>query len=367
MSKKIKIESPKYWLHHHYWANEELRVPVSRHYFLSTFGVRQRHDASFSESGDYVCTGVPGTGFFVRNTDSHSYHKFVRAQKETYKNGFWKMLAGKEPSYKRELKRVKKELAKETDTQRIHLLERYQNCLEIGKQAELLQRLQQGVKDKEGHRLRKIATGLITRMKGQLATLQHDMLAAEIKPLEKASEEQRTAWNGLLKAFASLMESRRLFSIEKNPKTGQRSYEQVFADKGIFRFIWMQGDTPLIRDAKGYTYYFYPQGIIRAASNLHFDLFHYGTLSVNYQPIDLNTLSEGNGMVFDEKNLRHRRNTAKGAATSTLYGISSNGKMAQISIPEMDLDILCSNPLNAQNFVDALGEVMKQADTNKLG
>lgn len=355
------------WLSHHYWANEELKVPVSRHYYLSTFGVRQRHDANISEGGDFVCTGVPGTGFFVRNTDSHSYHKFVRAQKAGHGNGFWNMLTGKEPSYKRELKRVRQALKTETEAERIHFLERYQNCLELGKQAELLQRLEQGVKDKVGHHLHKNAISLLTNMKGQLATLQHDMQAAEIKPLETANDEQRTTWNSLQKAFASLMDSRRLFSVEKDPKTAQRSYVQVFADKGIYNFIWMQGDTPLLRDAKGNVFYFYPQGMIRTAANREFEIFRYDRLTVHYQPVDLNTLSEGNGANFNEKDLRRRHRTAKGDAMSNLYGISRNGRMAQVSFPEAGLDILCSKPEKAEAFVKALMEVMRLANGARLG
>ena len=366
MSKKFALTHPKYWFCRHYWVNEELRVPVSRHYYPSTFGVRQRHDAGLAEGGEYVCTGTPGTGFFVRSTDSHSYHKFVRALKSKYASNISNLLAGREPSYKREIRRVKRARAKEADKERAGLLERYQNCLELGQQAELLMRLHDGVKAKTRRRQRSMATSLITNLKSQLATLQHDMLAAESQPLAGASEEQQRAWKALHDAFANLMESRRLFSIEKDRKSLTPRYEQVFADKGVYNFIWMPGDTPLLRDGHGNTYYFYPNGIIRAGSDLDFSIHHYDAVSVDYQPVDLNALSEGNGAIFTEKELRRRHRSTKGGAASNLYGISRKGHMAQVSIPELGLNILCSKPEYAEAFTTALQEVMRQSDNKRF-
>jgi hypothetical protein len=357
----FRLASIKYIFHHHYWANEELRVPVSRHYYLSSFGVRQRHDSSVAEGGEYLCLGVPGTGFFVHSTDSHSYHQFVRQIRQKYGNSFGNMIFGREPNYSREMKKVDAALKLETNPRKQKILVNYRNCLTIGQEAELLQRLEKGVKAKAGHRLDKGAIGIITNLKGQIASLQHDMLAAETKPLENLTEEQQEKWQEVLKTFAEFIVSRRLFSIEKNEKTGKDEYHHVFGDFGIFDFMWMRGDTPLLRDSKGNYYFIFPIGLIKAKSSTDFEVIPVSELSIEYQPTDISTLSTGNAAVFNIENLKHRKRNGTGPtdAMNCLYGISSKGQMAYISCPQVGLRILCSKMEYAQHFANALIEMIR--------
>ena len=90
---------------------EGLRVSVSKHFYHSTFGVRGRHDKD-TYLGGYVCEDVPGTGFFVRNSESHSYRRFVIAAKKRSKQNWWTLLSGKEPNFDKENKRIEEAFAK---------------------------------------------------------------------------------------------------------------------------------------------------------------------------------------------------------------------------------------------------------------
>lgn len=358
--KYFRIRNIKYIFHLHYWANEELRVPVSRHYFLSTFGVKQRHDAGAAESGEFVCTGVPGTGFFVHSSDSHSYHEFVRQARRDYSASFGNKLARREPSYERELKRVSAALNTEQDAHRKRILDAYRNSLTIGQQAQMLQRLERGVKDKVGHHLGKDALSVVTHIKGQVASLQHDMKAAQMKPLETLSAAQQAAWLKVQAAFKEFMQCRRIFWIEEDPTTHEQNYTQVFADNGIFDFIWMPGDTPVLRDGKGGTYYLYPAAIIKAKSSTDFEILDMSHASVQFQPVEVNELMP-NSNTFDINNLKRRKHSGNTLhdALSNLYGVSRQGQMAYLVIPQLGLRLLCSNADYAKHMVDAIAGMLK--------
>ncbi len=355
------LDRLRFLFYKHLWASENLRVPVSRHYFHSTFGVRQRHDANLAESGEFLCADMPGTGFFIHSSDSNSYQTFTRNMRNKVKPTFWNYVQLREPNYARAIEAVSKAV-KNTDGKKARFLEHYLNALHVGQQAELLQRLEQGVKDKSGHHLNKDAVSLVTRYKGQIATLQHDMKAAQVKPMDFLTTEQQEKWMRVRDAFVSLMTCRRLFCVEHNPETGGQTYTQVFADLGIFDFVWMRGDTPIMRDSKGYCYYFYPTGVIKAKSSLDFEVFDLDKLSLNYAPLDLSTLTQEGAGAICEKNLkhRHRNKTNQYDVVSSLYGISHKGQMAQLSIPEMGLHILCSRPEHLKGFMDAYGEIKKE-------
>ena len=80
----------------HIQVADGVTVPVSRHFYYSTFGVCGRHD-NIVRTGNYVCSGTPGSGFFFRKCDSHSYHVFVRAQRRNLKQSMKTLLLGREP------------------------------------------------------------------------------------------------------------------------------------------------------------------------------------------------------------------------------------------------------------------------------
>ncbi len=348
------IYSIKHVFDHHYWVNDNLRVPVSRHYFHSTFGVRCRHESNTAEGLEYICTGVPGTGFFVHSSDSYGYHEFVRKHLRRTRSSLLNLLLGREPHYGKELQRATVALHGESDRIRRKLLDSYVNCLTIGREAELLQRLTRGVKDAMHNGYTKEGVSTIVHFKSQYASLQHDVHAAAIKPLSYLTEEQQQQWKQTVEAFHAFMGSRRIFSMDHNADTGSTEYVGVYANMGIFDFVYMQGGTPTIHDGKGVSYYFYPQGCIKARSTLDFELFTAANMRIEFSPVDVSTLSGGMTHLSVEALRRGTRKSMRSNKMGNLMAYSRKGMMGFLSIPEMGLSLLCSNVENTQRFVDAL-------------
>ena len=65
-----------------------LTVWVSNHYCPTLFGIRGHYESSY-KSGQYVESGSPGTGFFIRTSSSHSYKNFCNAEKAKLQHSYW--------------------------------------------------------------------------------------------------------------------------------------------------------------------------------------------------------------------------------------------------------------------------------------
>ncbi len=344
----------KYIFTPYYWLNDNLRVPLSRHYFHSTFGVRRRHEFNTVEGLEYVCTGTPGTGFFVHSSDSYGYRNFVNKYVKSTRSSLWNLIRGREPNYTKELERATEMLRLEPDDTRRRMLDCYVNSLAIGREAETLQRLEQGVKAVMHNHHSKESISIIMQLKSQYSSLQHDMYAAALKPMAYLNEEQQRYWERTVSAFHAFMSSRRLFSIERNTTSASSEYVEVYANMGIFNFIYMPGGTPTIYDGKGISYYFYPQGCIKARNSVDFELIPASEIKIEYSPVELSTLlGDESGFSLEDLKKGSRRK-AKYKALTTLMAYSHRGVMGYFSISRMGLSLLCSNAENIQNFVNAL-------------
>ena len=91
--------------------------------------------------GHVLIEDVPGTGFFVRNSESHSYRRFVIAAKKRSKQNWWTLLSGKEPNFDKENKRIEEAFAKADNDKVKQILSSYQNVIGLAKDEELLQRI----------------------------------------------------------------------------------------------------------------------------------------------------------------------------------------------------------------------------------
>ncbi len=302
---------------------------------------------------EYICTGTPGTGFFVHSSDSYGYRDFVRKQRKSFSSSLWNFVRGREPNYNKELSRASQVLKGENDATRRKMLDSYVNCLTIGREAELLQRLECGVKEVVRGRYTKEIISTLSQLKSQYTSLQHDLYAAALKPLSYLDENQQQNWERIVSAFHSFMVSRRIFSIERDAATGTTEYVEVYANKGVFDFIYMQGGTPTICDGKGVSYYFYPQGCIKARSSLDFELIPAAAMKIEYSPVDVSTLTGASHLSVASLQYNTRKK-AKNNKVSSLMAYSHKGMMGFLAIPEMGLSLLCSNVENTKHFVDAL-------------
>lgn len=249
--------------------SDNLYIKVSNHFFYSDFGVRD-----FSEVGHYgrryICTGTPGTGFIERESESHSYHEFVRGHMAVQKPQYLNMLFEKEPNYEREIKRAKELLHATTDERKREIVDCYVNALTIGRMEEEMQRLIRGVKDKMGHHHKKHLVSVISHFKRKIAQLEHDMSSVEYHLEKHYSPEVMQAYNEAVEAFAKMIARCRRVWHQSDKASGD--FKQVFFDLGIFDFIRTDNFLPLMRDSKGICYYMLPDAVIVARSSVDFDV-----------------------------------------------------------------------------------------------
>ncbi len=329
-----------------------LSIPVSRHFHHSTFGVCSRHD-TIARTGNYVCSGTPGTGFFYWKCDSHSYHLFIRDQRKRLKYSFRTLLLGKEPNFDKEIKRVELALEQSVDVDKSHLLSFYLNLLSLAKEEEMLQRVLNGIKSL-GHGKRSTYKGIIAHCKRNIATLEHDAAAAQVNIHDVLDDAQYNAWIHLVDAFSAMSESRRVWSAYI--EDGKEWYEQVFFDKGVFCYIQMPGDTPIMRDHKQQHYYLYPSGIIRSRTSTDFDFFDWRDIHVQYNPLDINAMAGYSGFSSLQKNKKKEK---RQDAMTALYGYTHGTVVGELLIPELNLRFLVNRVQPVEDFVRAIDAYMQ--------
>lgn len=330
---------------------EGLRLPVSSHFFYSTFGVLGHYDQRAHLGGVFVCEGTPGTGFFVRNTESHSYRRFVTASREKNKQNLFTLLLGKEPDFEKEQKRVSAAFDNvKNDTER-RILSSYENVIGLAKEEEQLQRIVRAIKDKMGNHPQKSLVSVLTHYKSSIAGLERDVRSAQLNYSKTMSEEELAAWAKVVEAFNLIVESRRVWSVFLEDNVP--AYEQVFFDMGIFNYIQSPGDTPVMRDYRGLHYYLLPDGLIVSRSSVDFDFYKWSEVDVQFSVVDISTLA-----VRPQFNTRqgHKHRHGHTDALSTLYGTTRAQVVGEIYFPKHDMRFYVNHTGPAEDFVKALLE-----------
>lgn len=249
-------------------VTEGLFVKVSNHFYYDDFGIRDSGEMRYY-GRRYICTGTPGTGFIERESESHSYHAFVKSYTRLEKHSYWRLLTGKEPNYTKEHELARAALASAESGMKRELLDCYVNALTVGRNAERLQRIVRGVKDKMGHKSNKFMVSVISHYKTKLNQLGHDMSAVEFHLKNHYSPEVIEAYNKAVDAFVKVAACRRIW--HHNDKKRDQ-YLQVYFDLGTFDFIRSESYLPLMRDSEGVNYYLLPDSIIVARSSVDFDV-----------------------------------------------------------------------------------------------
>lgn len=327
-----------------------LRLPVSRHFYYSTFGVRGRNSTGSQIGSQYICEGTPGTGFFVRTTESHSYHRFVSACRKKNEQNFFTLLFGKEPNFEKEYNRVDKAFATINDERKRKILSSYQNALGLAKEEELLQRIVRAVKDKMGHKPNKRLTSILTHYKSSIASLERDVRSVQINYANTMSKEQAAEWEKIVEVFHLLVNSRRVWSVFND--NGSPAYQQVFFDMGVFDYIQSPGDTPVIRDHRGLHYYLYPDGMLTARSSVDFDFIEWKDLEIHFGVVDISTL--GVRPQFNSHKHGKKHGGSHTDALSTLYGTTRQQVVGEIYFPKYDMRFFVNHTGPAEDFVKAI-------------
>lgn len=262
-------------------VTEGLYIKRSNHFFYTDFGVRdsgaQRHSGR-----RYINTGVPGTGFMERESESHSYHTFVRSILAKQKPKYWRMLLNLEPSYNKEIKRAKEALSAASDPMKRQILDCYVNALSIGRTEERIERVVRGIKDKIGHKSNKFLVSVMSHYKNKISQLGHDMRSVELDVKDTCTAEQYEAYITMVDAFCKVADCRRVWHANEKSR---EMYQQVFFDMGIFDFIRSAEYLPVMRDSNGVHYYLLPTVMIVARDTVDFDIVPLKNLTIVCQEL----------------------------------------------------------------------------------
>lgn len=333
---------------------EGLRLPVTRHYIPSTFAVRGRYDNS-SNLSVFVIEGMPGTGFFVRNSESHSYRRFVNAAQKKNSQNLWTLIAGKEPDFDKEYKNASEAYKNAKNDQERNILSCYQNVLSLARDEEQLQRIVRAIKDKIGDHPNKSLVSVLSHYKSSIASLERDVHSAQINYAKHLDETQLKAWEKVVDAFHLLVESRRLWSVFLD--NDEPAYQQVFFDMGIFDYIKVPGDTPVMRDYQNVHYYIYPDGIVVARSTVDFDFHPWKEIDFNFSVVDISTLAVR--PQFNSHKRRKKHHSTGTDALSTLYGTSRAQVVGELRIPQLERRFYVNHTGPAEDFANAIREWKK--------
>ena len=245
-------------------------VWVTNHFIYSDFGVRESGEIRH-KGRRYVSPTTPGTGFMEHESDSHSYHLFVRKYVAMEKPSYWRMLFEKEPDYERELKRARKALADCTDNKKREIIESYINALSVGRTAQKIERVVRSVRElMHRHHHNKTYVSIASHYKSRLSQISHDMSAVEYHIENHYPEEVMNAYYKVVESFNAVAKCRRIWHFDQGSKN---HFHQVFFDLGVFDFIrYNKGLIPIMRDSKGVHYYLLPDCFIVARSSVDFDI-----------------------------------------------------------------------------------------------
>lgn len=274
-----------------------LTVWVSNHYCPTLFGIRGHYESSY-KSGQYVECGAPGTGFFVRNSSSHSYKNFCKEERAKLVPQYKNMVQGKEFSFEKEIDRVTKAKEENTDPIRDKILESYLNVLPLAKEAEEAERYVNGIKELSHHRhhLTSYQSHVMSGIKSKIARLGHDVRDIQLYIPKLCGEELYQQFADVAKQFTQVASSHRIWSVRENYEGLEAAFTQVYFDLGIFNFIQAPLMTPMMRDAEGRKIFFYPEFVIRAKDSVDFEVFEMKSLTFLFREVPYDMISN---MVID--------------------------------------------------------------------
>ena len=269
-----------------------LRVRVPQYMYFFDFGVREYHSrhhhhtlaegqSAWKQRGRFICTGVPGTGFFERITESDAYEQMVQKYTSMTTPSLLRHLMGREFSFDKEMKAVDAALNVETHALKKSILSAYGNCLALAKQAEELERIVLGLKKEMHHMQTKALSAAINHYRNQVAQLESEMKICQVSLKDLASPEQVEHYKAFCEKFAEVMESRRMWSM--TDKGNGLEMKRVFMDLGVFDFMCPEQGTPVMRDADGVCYYLFPNYMVRARSTVDFDVIDVNAVTIDYR------------------------------------------------------------------------------------
>lgn len=305
-----------------------LHVWISNHFHYSDFGIHDM-DGTRYDGGRFIMTDAPGTGFVEHDSESHSYHQFVRGLTALQKPSYLRMLTGKEPDFDKTLAAVGKAMADCRDPYRRDLLEHYANALTVARSEEHNSRIIRGIKDKMGHRNDQFMVSVMDHFKNRSRHLAHDMRSVVWDVRDHCSDATYRAYCEAVEAFGRVASCRRIWFYDRRRKN---LFAQVFFDLGVFDFIHSEVYLPFMRTPDGTKYYLLPDAMIVARSCADFDVVPLKTLTVVCQEMAIEEVNE------------------------SMVGYMGDAA-SMIKIPEFDLNFYFNHLHPVVHFVEAIDKL----------
>lgn len=264
-------------------VTEGLHVRISNHFYYSDFGIRDSSEHRYN-GRRYVMEFGPGSGFFERESESHSYNQHIRKRLAQQKPKYWRMLLGLEPDFGRSIAEVDTAVATCTDPYKRRILEHYQNALSVARTEERIQRIIRGIKDRIGHKSNKFLVSVMSHYKSKISQLEGDMRTVELHVKDLCTPDTLAAYDAAVEAFVKVAACRRVWHY--NEKVRGR-FAQVYFDLGTFDYIQAESYLPLIRDSRGTLYFLLPDALIAAHSNIDFEVIPLKNLTIVFQELSI--------------------------------------------------------------------------------
>ncbi len=269
-----------------------LKVWVSNHYTPTLFGIRGHYESSY-KSGQYVETGTPGTGFFIRNSSSHAYKNYCKAERLKLEPKYINMVRGEEFDFDLEIERANKALRMTKNEIKAKVLEAYVNVLPLAKEAELGERIIEGIKEfgHRRHHLTSYQSHVVSNYKSRIARLGHDVRDIQLNVTNMCSDERYNHFADVVLPFTELAASHRIWHSREAYDKLESGLSQVYFDMGIFDFIQAPLMTPLMRDSIGQRMFLYPDFLIVSRDAVDFDLYDLNDLTFLFREVPYEMIS----------------------------------------------------------------------------
>lgn len=326
-----------------------VRIIVPQNMTYSDFGIKEyarrhhrhrtlteAHEATTKLRGRFICTGVPGTGFFERVTESDTYEAMVSYYTAKTRPNYLKFVFGKEFSFEKEKRAVGRALEAEMGAEKRAVLESYANCLGIAQEAEGVYRILKGLKSALRDRNNdKLLSSAASQYKNVVAHLASQMRLCQISLESMTDERQRESYAAFCNTFEEVMESRRVWALQSTK--GTLGMKRVFLDMGVFDYMCAQEGTPMMRDADGVCYYLFPNYLLRARSTVDFDIIDVHDLTIDFR--------EATGEAF----------SLNKSSASEVYGRS----LGEVYIRELNQSFFFAHRSVARKLVHAIHEYQR--------
>ncbi|MBR1799686.1 MAG: hypothetical protein IJ761_07345 [Bacteroidales bacterium] len=266
----------------HEKVSEGLYLPVSKHYNLGDFGVRQPTDKR-SIGRRFICTGDIGTGIIEHSSESRSYQNHVQHLIAGNRTSMWRYITNMEPKFDRQIKKAIAAIESSEGRKRT-ILECYTHCLEEARQANAAINTIEAVKHKMGNRSTKFLVGVISHYKKSIERMRGEMRAIQYNVANTCSAERMQAYNEMVEAFMAICHLRRVWCYDERLK---ERFRQVFPDLGIFNFIHADNFMPMLPTADGQSLYILPDCYIVARNAFDFDIVPFNNSSIVIQELNI--------------------------------------------------------------------------------